>query len=98
MKDKKKDTVRISVRLSEAEKEKLERSAEICGLSQSEYVRQLCKGKTPKPQPPKAFWDMLNALYELHSAFEKCIPYYPQAADECRAIECLVIDLQEEVG
>lgn len=31
---KNKDSVRISVRLSEEEKEKLERSAEICGLSQ----------------------------------------------------------------
>ena len=45
---KNKDSVRISVRLSEEEKEKLERSAEICGLSQSEFVRQLCKSKTPK--------------------------------------------------
>ena len=44
---KNKDSVRISVRLSEEEKEKLERSADICGLSQSEFVRQLCNGKTP---------------------------------------------------
>lgn len=47
---KNKDSVRISVRLSEEEKVQLERSAKICGLSQSEFVRQLCKGKTPKPQ------------------------------------------------
>lgn len=53
---KNKDSVRISVRLSEEEKEKLERSADICGLSQSEFVRQLCKGKTPKPKPTKEFW------------------------------------------
>ena len=53
---KNKDSVRISVRLSEEEKEKLERSAEICGLSQSEFVRQLCKGRAPNPQPTKEFW------------------------------------------
>ena len=47
---KNKDSVRVSVRLSEEEKEKLERSAGICGLSQAEFVRQLCKGKTPKPK------------------------------------------------
>ena len=92
---KKKDKKVVSVRLTEEENELLKRNSKLCGLSQNEYVRQLCKGKTPKPQPPKAFWDMMTALYELHSAFEKCIPYYPQAVDECKAIECLVIDLQE---
>ena len=97
MKDKKDKKV-ISLRLTEEENEMLNRYSKMCGLSQSEYIRQLCIGIYPKPQPPKAFWDMMGALYELHSAFEKCIPYYPQAADECKAIECLVIDLQEEVG
>lgn len=53
---KNKDSVRISVRLSEEEKVQLERSAKICWLSQSEFVRQLCKGKTPKPQPRKEFY------------------------------------------
>ena len=52
---KNKDSVRISVRLSEEEKVMLERSAEICGLSQSEFVRQLCNGKIPKSQPTKEF-------------------------------------------
>lgn len=37
MKDKNDNTVRISVRLSEGEKELLERSAKLCGLSQSEF-------------------------------------------------------------
>lgn len=36
---KSKDAVRISVWLSEEEKVKLERSAEIWGLSQSKFVR-----------------------------------------------------------
>lgn len=74
---KNKDSVRISVRLSEEEKEKLERSAQICWLSQSEFVRQLCKGKTPKPKPAKEFWELLEALYEVHSGFKKCAKYEP---------------------
>ena len=95
MKDKNKDTIRISLRLSEEEKKKLERSAEICGLSQSEFVRQLCQGKTPKPKPTKEFWKLLEALYEVHSGFKKCAKYEPSALNICKEIECLILDLQE---
>ena len=38
----KEEKVRIKVRLTEEEKEKLERNSALCGLTQSEYVRQLC--------------------------------------------------------
>ena len=57
--------VRIKVRLSEEENEKLKRCAAACGLSQSALIRQLCKGKAPKPQPQKEFWELLNALYDV---------------------------------
>lgn len=92
---KNKDSVRISVRLSEEEKIKLERSAEICGLSQSEFVRQLCKGKAPKPQPTKEFWQLLEALYEVHKGFKKCVKYESSALNICKEIEYLILDLQE---
>ena len=95
MKDKNYDNVRISVRLTEEEKEKLERSAEICGLSQSEFVRQLCKGKTPKAKPTKEFWELLEALYEVHKDFKACAKYEPSALNICKEIECLILDLQE---
>lgn len=39
-----------------------------CGLSQSALIRQLCKGKAPKPQPQKEFWELLNALYDIHNS------------------------------
>ena len=64
MKEKNKDKIRVSVWLSEAENEKLKLSAKLCGLSESEFVRQLCKDKTPKPQPTKEFWEMLDRLTE----------------------------------
>ena len=40
--------VRIKVRLTEEEKENLERNSALCGLTQSEYIRQLCRGVHPK--------------------------------------------------
>ena len=87
--------VRIKVRLSEEESEKLKRCASACGLSQSALIRQLCKGKAPKPQPQKEFWELLNALYDVHNSFQKCSKYEPSALEICKEIECLILDLQE---
>lgn len=87
--------VRISVRVTQEEKEKVEHCSALCGLSQSAFLQQLCMGKTPKPKPPKAFWEMLNALYEVHTAFKSCIPYHPTAGQHCKEIERLVLLLQE---
>ena len=63
--------VRIKVRLSEVENEKLKHCEAECGLSQSEFIRQLCKGKTPKPKPTKDFWKLLETLYDVHDSFKK---------------------------
>ena len=52
----KEEKVRIRVRLTEEENQKLEHDSALCGLSQSEYVRQLCRGVHPKPKPPDVFW------------------------------------------
>ncbi len=38
----KNETVRVRIRLTEEEKEKLERDAALCGLSQTEFIRQIC--------------------------------------------------------
>ena len=87
--------VRIKVRLTEEENEELKRYAEACGLSQSEFIRQLCKGKTPKPKPTKEFWELLNTLYDVHNSFQKCAKYEPSALEICKEIESLILDLQE---
>ena len=87
--------VRIKVRLSEEENETLKRCASVCGLSQSEIIRQLCKGKTPKAKPPREFWELLNALYSVHNCFQKCAKYEPSAVNICKEIEGLILDLQE---
>lgn len=89
------EKVRIKVRLSKEENEKLKCWAAACGLSQAEFIRQLCKGKTPKPHPTKEFWELLNTLYSVHNGFKKCSEYEPSASEICKEIECLILDLQE---
>lgn len=95
MKDKKKDKVRVSVWLNEAENEKLKQYTRSCGLSESEFVRQVCKGKTPKLQPHKEFGQMLEAIYYVHNGFKLCAKYDPSILNICKEIECLILDLQE---
>ena len=94
--DKNVRNVPITVRLNEEESKKLKQCAAACGLSAAEFMRQLCIGKAPQPQPVKEFWELLNTLYEVHAAFKKCVPYFPSAAEICKEIEQLVVDLQQE--
>ena len=85
----------IKGRLSEEENEKLKRCAAACGLSQSAFIRQLCKGKAPKPQPQKEFWEVLEALYSVHNSFKSCAKFEPSTLEICKEIERLILDLQE---
>lgn len=84
----------VTVRLNEEESQKLKQCAASCGLSVTEFMRQLCKGNVPQPEPPIEFWQLLNTLYEVHAAFKKCIPYYPTAAEICKGIEDFILELQ----
>ncbi len=93
----KEEKVRIKIRLTEEEKEKLERNSSLCGLTQSEYVRQLCRGIQPKPKPPDVFWELMDGLYKAHSDLKECAKYEPSALNLCAEIEQLVLDLQEVI-
>ena len=93
----KEEKVRIKVRLTEEEKENLERNSALCGLTQSEYVRQLCRGIYPKPKPPDVFWGLMDELYKAHSNLKECAKYEPSALKLCAEIERLVLDLLEVI-
>ena len=87
--------VPITVRLNEEESRHLKNCAAACGLSAAEFMRQLCRGNAPQPMPQSEFWELLNTLYEVHAAFKKCVPYFPSAAEICKEIEQLAVDLQQ---
>lgn len=90
------EKVRVGLHLTDEESENLKRYAADCGLSVSEFMRQLCVGNAPQPKPPKSFWELLNALYEVHKGFKECSKYEPSALEICKDIEQLIIDLQQE--
>jgi len=85
----------VTVRLTQEESQKLKQCAAACGLSAAEFMRQLCKGNAPQPIPSADFWEMLDTLYDVHAAFKKCIPIFPAAAEICKEIEQLTVDLQQ---
>ena len=93
----KEEKVRIKVCLTEEENEKLKQNSTLCGLTQSEYVRQLCSGVHPKPKPPEAFWELMNELYKVHSDLRQCAKYEPSAREIRTEIEQLVLTLQEVI-
>ena len=57
--------VRIAVRLTAREKEKIKSKARKCGLSTTEYVKQRALGYEPKSIPPDALFVCLERLGEL---------------------------------
>jgi len=89
------EKVRLKIRLTVEEKTKLEYDAALCGLTQSEYLRQICLGKRPKLKQPSEFWELLDALYEIHDKLERLTVYCPEAAEERSRLENLVLSLQE---
>ena len=60
----------LFIRVSEKEKNLMERNAERCGLSVSEYLRQRALGYMPKAVLPEVFFSFNDKLDELCIAVE----------------------------
>lgn len=57
--------VRIAVRVTAMEKEKIQAKARKCGLSTTEYIKQRALGYEPRTVPPDALFACLEKLGEL---------------------------------
>ena len=57
--------IRIAVRVTAKEKEKIQSKARKCGLSTTEYVKQRALGYEPRGIPPDALFLCLEKLGEL---------------------------------
>ena len=59
--------IRISVRLSEKEKQTIQAKEKKSGLSASEYVKQRALGYEPRAVPPNALFILLEKIGDLES-------------------------------
>ena len=57
--------IRIAVRVTVKEKDKIQSEARKCGLSTSEYVKQRAVGSEPRAVPPDALFACREKLGEL---------------------------------
>lgn len=57
--------MRIAVRVTAKEKDKIQSKAQKCGLSTTEYVKQRALGYEPRTVPPDALFVCLERLGEL---------------------------------
>jgi len=64
-------------------------------MNNTQHLNMINLPRKPIPKN-KEFWALLNTLYEVHSAFKKCVPYYPTAAEICKEIEDFILELQQK--
>ena len=77
----KKTRTRIEVRLTEKQKEQIDRAARKCGVTASEYLRQRALGSEPKAVLPDAFFVCCETLDRLTRA-----PYTRDVNDAALAV------------
>ena len=80
--------VRIAVRVTAIEKEKIQAKARKCGLSVTEYVKQRALGYEPRTVPPDALFACLEKLgYKNHSGVLKRIRKIGQAYEAYTGVD-----------
>ncbi len=57
--------IRIAVRVTAKEKDKIQAKARKCGLSTTEYVKQRALGYEPRGIPPDALFTLIEKISEL---------------------------------
>ena len=65
MENKEQKDTRMYLRVTQSDKKKIVRFAEICGLSQSEYLRQRALSFAPRAVLPDVFFDFNQTLCRL---------------------------------
>ena len=85
----KKPRTRIEVRLTEKQKEQIDRAAKKCGVTQSEYLRQRALGGEPKAVLPDTFFVCCEKLDRLTRS-----PYAKNVNDTALAVLTEMMNIQ----
>ena len=74
----------LNVRVSPAEKNRIQMAAGRCGLILSEYLRQRALGYEPRFHPPQAFFSYLTWMETLNDQLARLDPPLAEQYRRCR--------------
>lgn len=74
----------LNVRVSPAEKQRIQTAAGRCGLTLSEYLRQRALGYAPRFHPPQAFFSYLTWMDNLTDQLARLDPPLAEQYRRCR--------------
>lgn len=74
----------LNVRVSPAEKQRIQTAARRCGLTLSEYLRQRALGYAPRFHPPQAFFSYLTWMDNLTDQLARLDPPLAEQYRRCR--------------
>ena len=77
-------SVGLNVRVSPAEKQRIQTAAGRCGLTLSEYLRQRALGYAPRFHPPQAFFSYLTWMDNLTDQLALLDPPLAEEYRRCR--------------
>ena len=77
-------SVGLNVRVSPAEKQRIQTAAGRCGLTLSEYLRQRALGYAPRFHPPQAFFSCLTWMDNLTDQPARLDPPLAEQYRRCR--------------
>ena len=77
-------SVGLNVRVSPAEKQRIQTAAGRCGLTLSEYLRQRALGYEPRFHPPQAFFSYLTWMDNLTDQLAQYDPAFANEYRRCR--------------
>ena len=77
-------SVGLNVRVSPAEKQRIQTAARRCRLTLSEYLRQRALGYAPRFHPPQAFFSYLTWMDNLTDQLARLDPPLAEQYRRCR--------------
>ena len=84
--------VRVTIRMTAAQRDRLAKRAEKSGVPMAEYVRSLLTKKVLAMEPPDELWPLLENLYSIHNMLLRIRK--PEFTEAARRLEQTILDLQ----
>ena len=84
--------VKVTVRMTAAQRDRLAKHAEKSGVPMAEYVRSLLAKRVPATEPPDELWPLMDNLYGIHDMLLRIRK--PEFTEAARRLEQTILDLQ----